>query len=205
MGGSEIVAVGVGRLVGHGRSANRMGKAAFGKLKGHIARTGRYEPIVVRRHPRRRGCFEIINGHQRVAALREIGATEADCIVWDVEDDEAMVLLATLNRLRGKDDVHAKVELIRRLRGRYEMKELVKMVPESRASIDRLGRVGEKVKRTKKEAFLNPEVFFVDDGEAKVVEEAIDAAVKDGEAGTAAVKRRRAIVRICGTYLRSKQ
>ena len=38
-------------------------------------------------------------------ALRRLGRASARCEVWAVDDDEAMLLLATLNRLQGRDDV----------------------------------------------------------------------------------------------------
>ncbi len=202
----EILLVGLGRLFGHRCNCNVMGKGKFGKLKGHIARTGNYEPIVVREHPGRDGCYEIINGHNRVAVLKELGYDEAECVVWDVGDEEVLVLLGTLNRLGGRDDVYRRGRLVRRLcRGR-SVKELVRLLPESARAIERLRglrRSGVKVKE-KSKAFLNPVVFFVDDAEKGVLEEAIGGAITEEGGGTKAEKRRRAIVRICNDNLRLK-
>jgi hypothetical protein len=183
-----------------------MGKGKFGKLKRHIGRTGNYEPIVVREHPRRAGCYEIINGHSRVAVLKELGYGEAECVVWDVGDEEAMVLLATLNRLGGKDDVHRRGRLVRRLCRRRSVREIVRFLPEGGKTIERLrGLRRSSVKvREKSKAFLNPVVFFVDDGEKEVLEGAICEAMKNDREGTSAEKRRRAIVRICGDNLNGR-
>ena len=203
----EILLVGVGRLLGHRCNSNLMGKAKFGKLKGHIERTGNYEPIVVREHPERAGCYEIINGHNRVAVLKELGLGEAECVVWDVDDEEVLVLLATLNRLGGRDDVYRRGRLVRRLCRGFGVKDLVRLLPESARAIERLrGLRRSRVKvKEKIKAFLNPVVFFVDDAEKGVLEGAICEAMKKDWKGTSAEKRRRAIVRICSGNLGLKR
>src|SRR5438093_6217138 len=68
------------------------------KLKAHIKGTGRYPSVVVRPHPKGQGKYEILDGHHRAEVLRELGHTEARCDVWEVDDHEAKLLLATLNR-----------------------------------------------------------------------------------------------------------
>jgi len=76
-----------------------MSKANLAKLVRNIEQTGQYEPIIVRPHPQRKGCFQIINGYHRCHALTKLGYKTADCIVWDIDDKQTDILLATL-RLR---------------------------------------------------------------------------------------------------------
>ena len=86
------------------------------KLRGHIARTGWYEPLVVRRHPIRAGEYEIIHGRQRAAVLGELGYEWAACLVWEMSDVEALVLLATMNGLRGKEKGKLRLGLLRAMK-----------------------------------------------------------------------------------------
>ncbi|MDI6450139.1 ParB/RepB/Spo0J family partition protein [Anaerobaca lacustris] len=97
----KIRKIELSRLWPHPDHANRMSRAAFGKLMRHIKRTGYYEPLVVRPHPHKRGSFQILHGHHRCEALRRLGHETAQAVVWNVDDEQADILLATLNRLAG--------------------------------------------------------------------------------------------------------
>ncbi len=88
----------------HPANCNEMPANLLAKLAGHIEKSERYPPIIVRLLGDGDG-YQILDGHHRVMALRKIGRAEACCVVWEVGDDEALVLLATLNQLRGGDDV----------------------------------------------------------------------------------------------------
>jgi ParB-like chromosome segregation protein Spo0J len=103
-------------LYPHPANSNVMPTALFDKLVEHLRATDRYPPLIVR--PRDDGAdgFQIIDGHHRARALRAIGRTAARCLVWHVGADEALLLLATLNRLRGDDDPIKRGELLRQLR-----------------------------------------------------------------------------------------
>ncbi len=90
-------------LVAHPLNSNVMPEEFQAKLRAHIKRTGRYPFLVVRPHPEEPGKYQVLDGHHRVAILRELGHTEARCDVWEVDDREARLLLATLNRLQGQE------------------------------------------------------------------------------------------------------
>ena len=53
----QIKSICLDRLVCHPGNPNVMSEASFGKLVGHLRRSGNYEPLVVRRHGKKRGCF----------------------------------------------------------------------------------------------------------------------------------------------------
>ena len=207
----RIESIGIDRLVAHPANPNRMSGAAFKKLVGHIERTGNYEPVIVRPHPKRAGCFEIINGYHRVEALKQSGRKRCDCVVWQVDDTEALLLVATLNRLCGSDELDKKSELIKSLSKRFSTKELVGKLAESRKSIERLKelsrpvpllnlRQSAKVRLTAK-VFLNPLMFFLSDEQKKIVDEALAKAAGPNQPGTGAQKRAGAIVKIAETFL----
>src|SRR6266850_1219361 len=83
-------------LLAHPLNSNVMSDDLREKLKVHIKRTGRYPFIVVRPHPEQPGKYQVLDGHHRVGVLRELEHTEVRCDVWEVDDREAKVLLATL-------------------------------------------------------------------------------------------------------------
>jgi len=88
-----------------------------GILQSWIERTGRYEPLVVRRCAgggRKRG-FEVIHGHGRLRVLRELGHRRVACIVWRMTDVEALFYLATLNKVRGREVARRRVGLLREI------------------------------------------------------------------------------------------
>ena len=128
---NTIIRIPLDRLLPHPENPNRMAKATFEKLKNHIKQTHKYEPLIVRSHPEIENCFEIINGHHRTKALSQLGETFADCVIWDVDDDQTRILLATLNRLGGKDELNAKVSLIKNLSEKFSSKELAKLLPDT--------------------------------------------------------------------------
>lgn len=207
----RIESIGIDRLVAHPANPNRMSRTTFKKLVGHIERTGNYEPVIVRPHPKRAGCFEIINGYHRVEALKQSGRKRCDCVVWQVDDTETLLLLATLNRLCGSDELDKKSELIKSLSKRFSTKELVGKLAESRKSIERLKelsrpvpllnlRQSAKVRLTAK-VFLNPLMFFLSDEQKKIVDEALAKAAGPNQPGTGAQKRAGAIVKIAETFL----
>ena len=135
-GKTESIAI--SKLIAHPDNPNVMSRAVFGKLVRNIERTGLYEPIVVRPHPKEKGRFQIINGHHRVKALEKLGRKVADCVVWDVDDGQTDVLLATLNRLTGCDELSGKIELLRKLKERFSSAELAKILPNTRRQIEQL-------------------------------------------------------------------
>jgi len=203
----QIRAIGIDRLAGHPANPNRMSKAAFGKLKSHIERTGNYEPVVVRRHRGRAGCFEIINGRHRVEALRELGYVSADCVVWDVDDDEVLVLSGTLNRLGGRDDLGKKSELIKGLCERFDVRQLAAKLPDSARTIERLRDLQKQPPATvkKAKAFLNPVMFFLTDDQKRTVDAVLAEAVKSNAGETMAQKKARAFASICRNYLEKQE
>jgi ParB-like chromosome segregation protein Spo0J len=186
------------RLVAHPDNANVQSKANFGKLVRNIERSGRYEPLVVRPCPGRAGYYQIINGHHRRRALTELGYTAADCVVWDVDDEQVDILLATLNRLGGSDQLGKKLQLLERLNKRSGSRELARLLPQSKGQIERLTslRMPSKPADIDAKYFAHPMVFFLDDRQQEVVEKALQLASRDSVEKTRAARRAGALVRL---------
>ena len=178
----EIVRIGLERLRGHRLSANVMRAEVKAKLRQHVERTGRYEPLVVRECPGEAGAYEILNGHQRAEVLRELGYGEAECVVWEVDEGEAELLLATLNRLRGGDEPGRRAELLERLGRRYERGVLLGMVPERREQMERLAglrRAAEVKAPAAGRGWPEAMTFFVTGEQKRAIEAALRAGRKE--------------------------
>ncbi|MBZ5637424.1 MAG: ParB/RepB/Spo0J family partition protein [Acidobacteriia bacterium] len=122
----------------HPLNSNVMPDDLREKLKAHIHRTGRYPFVVVRPHPDEPGCYQVLDGHHRVEILRDLGHTEARCDVWNVDDREARLLLATLNRLQGQDSPIRRAQLLHELLGEMNLGDLAGLLPETDKQIEEL-------------------------------------------------------------------
>lgn len=145
----EIVEIELAQLEAHPLNSNVMGSEMVAKLAAHLNRTGRYPPVIVRRvdgSEAASGKYQILDGHHRVAALRSMGATSARCVVWEVDDEEALVLLATLNRLQGQDDPRKRSKLILALSGRcgVPVRELSMQLPERGEQVVALAHLADR-------------------------------------------------------------
>jgi len=175
--------IAISRLVAHPDNPNVMSDATFRKLVRNIERTGLYEPIVVRPHPKEKNSsatadkFQIINGHHRVKALEQLGRYEANCVVWDVDDEQTAVLLTTLNRLAGSDTPAKKIELLKKLTERMGTAQLARLLPQTAKQIERLTNLKLAAERCAPHAeqFAVPLVFFVTKQQQGVIEEALSS------------------------------
>ena len=207
--GNRVSRIAIDKLVAHPDNPNRMSKANFAKLIRNIERTGRYEPLVVRPSSQKPEFFQIINGHHRWQALRELGYETADAIVWDIDDQDADILLATLNRLGGSDVLEKKLTLLKRLNQRIQTRELAKLLPQTAKQIERLTSILDarfsihdehRAPRSKYRAL----VFFVNDKQQQVVENALSTALSEvEEQGTKAMKNAAALTYIAQQFLNS--
>jgi len=208
------------------------------KLKTHIERTGLYEPLVVRPMPAcntareaaggdlkseisdLRCRYQILNGHHRAEVLRGLGHTRARCDVWEVDDDEARLLLATLNRLEGRDDPRERARLVARLAEGRTAEELARLLPEPPDAVERLLRLAqpppEPLTPEAMAPIARPMTFFLADEQYALISEALREVTRDpgapglaGEAGepqpaATRPKRADALERLALWYLESR-
>lgn len=200
---SAIQSIPLDKLVAHPDNPNQQSKVNFGKLVRNIEQTGRYEPIIVRPHPQRGDFFQIINGEHRCKVLAKLGYKTADCIVWDIDDEQTDVLLATLNRLGGSDELDKKLNLLNRLRKRMESGELARLLPQTAKQIEQLTnlKMPSRPVETNAKCFSNPMVFFVNDAQQETIEKALSLAGVLGSEKTKAAKRAAALTHVAEYYL----
>jgi ParB-like chromosome segregation protein Spo0J len=204
---NSIRSITLDKLEIHPDNPNKQSKVIFAKLVRNIERTGRYEPLIVRPCVKKAGRFQIINGHHRCQALVRLGYETADCIIWDINDEETNILLTTLNRLGGSDQLGKKLKLLKRLNKRLEYHELAKLLPQTAKQIERLTKLKKPIAPAKINAgsFANPLVFFVNDMQQQQIEKALSL-VKDPKSKmTRAAKRAAALARIAQTFLNMKK
>jgi ParB-like chromosome segregation protein Spo0J len=125
-------------LLPHPLNSNVMPEDLRAKLRAHIKRTARYPFLVVRPHPDEPGKYQVLDGHHRVAILRDLGHPEARCDVWEVDDHEAKLLLATLNRLQGQDQPLRRAQLIHELLAEMNVADLGGLLPETEKQLEEL-------------------------------------------------------------------
>ncbi len=195
--------VSLDKLVPHPDNPNKMSRGNFAKLVRNIERTGRYEPLVVRPCPDEAGGFQIINGYHRLMVLSKLGYKAADAIVWDIDDKQTDILLATLNRLGGSDELAKKLKLLKRLNKKLEAAELAKLLPQTKKQIERLTNLRMPSVPTKTDAkcFSNPLVFFLNDKQQQIVENALSLADENKNEKTKAAKRAAALTHIAQYFV----
>lgn len=120
------------------RSANVMDEARLEKLTNSIKYTGCMQPIIVRKHPEKAKHYIVIDGHQRIKAVKALNRKEVSAEVWDVDDKKATLLLASINQLRGEDHPYKRAELINDLLSDFDRVQLATLIPESVEQIDDL-------------------------------------------------------------------
>lgn len=203
----KVVLIPLDQLVSHPLNPNVMLPKLKEKLAANIKASGRYEPLIVRRLPD--GTCQIVAGHQRADVLKTLGYTHAACLVWEVDDHEALILLATLNRLRGEDVPAKRAALVAELEAYETLAELARLLPETEADLEGalqlldldveglLARLTEEAERAAAEG---PQLFTfaVEPKDAPKVEQAIDRAMSTLSGRN---RRGRALVLLAGQYL----
>ena len=195
---TKISQIPLDKLVPHPGNPNRMSRANFEKLVRNIDRTGRYEPLVVRPCPGQRDYFQIINGHRRCEALRRLGHETAEAVVWNVDDEQTDLLLATLNRLQGRDTLDKKLALLRRLSVALEIRQLAQLLPQTGGQLERLVHAKPLAQglSEKPGVFAKPMVFFADPAQEHMIEEALARVTDVPNGQTRRIRRATALTRI---------
>jgi ParB/RepB/Spo0J family partition protein len=171
------------KLHAHPDNANCMTDDVMRKLTDHLRESGRYPPITVRPHPQRQGEYQILDGHHRALALRELGHAEARCDVWDVDDAQATMLLLTLNRLHGEDDPAKRGQLIKRLAQEVNISDLAKRLPDSIYRLHKLMALTEDAPKPaappKVDGMLHAVTFFLTGEQRRTLFRSLDAIDRD--------------------------
>ncbi len=119
----------------HPTNANVMDDAVRATLRRNLDRERICPPLIVRPLPDLPDGYQVLDGHQRLAVLRELGWPTAPCFCWPCDDASALILLATLNRLHGEDVPAQRASLLQELTDHFPLEELATLLPEDADAI----------------------------------------------------------------------
>lgn len=91
------------------RKALKPGDKEYEKIKRSIEEFGYCEPVIVN------SDMTIIGGHQRVTVLKDLGYSEIDCIVIDIDKTKERALNIALNKITGEWNKELLADLIAEL------------------------------------------------------------------------------------------
>jgi len=175
----NITWIPLSQLRAHPMNSNVMSEQLLVKLVEHIGRSGKYPPLIVR--PMEQGAYQVLDGHHRWAALQRVEHEAAACVVWEVDDAGALLLLSTLNRLQGQDDPRKRSRLLIELQEKLGQSEgeLAKLLPESTEQVRKYLKLREALPqpRTPRALALMPVAvtFFLTGAQKAALEAKLDA------------------------------
>lgn len=185
------------------RNSNVCSAETLEKLQRNIERTGLYPPLIVRPASKRSKRYIIIDGHHRKQVLEALGHTEAECLIWDISEQEARIALATMNTLRGTENLKKRAELLQELSQVLPLTELSQIIPENDEEIqDLLALLDQDMEEleesirtqtaAEKDSLPIPFIFLIEVGQQASVEEALSQFMPSPKAD-----RGEALVNLC--------
>jgi len=105
------------------------GDAEYEKIKKSINEFGYCDPIILN------SDMTIIGGHQRAKVLKELGHTEVDCVIIDIDKTKEKALNIALNKISGEWEFESLAKLLDELKTEdydielsgFDMKEAEKL------------------------------------------------------------------------------
>lgn len=91
------------------RKKLKPGDSEFEKIKNSITEFGYVDPVIVNKD------MTVIGGHQRLTVLQELGYTEIDCVVIDIDKTKEKALNIALNKISGEWNKELLADLIKDL------------------------------------------------------------------------------------------
>lgn len=88
------------------------GDPEYEKLKRSIQEFGYVEPVIWNKR-----TGNVVGGHQRLKVLKDLGHTEVDCVVVDLDENKEKALNIALNKISGEWDTDLLANLLRDLDG----------------------------------------------------------------------------------------
>ena len=88
------------------------GDAEYEKLKRSILEFGYVEPVIWNK---RTGI--VVGGHQRLKVMKDLGYTEVDCVIVDLDESKEKALNIALNKISGEWNNDLLADLLRDLDG----------------------------------------------------------------------------------------
>jgi ParB family chromosome partitioning protein len=131
----DIQKIKIDRIHPNTWNPNHLKKRLYEKLKSYIKAEGAVLPLVLRLHPSKRGCFEIIDGFHRWKIYQELGQAEVNAVVLDIPDEKARILSVNLNYMRGSAKPMEYARLIHDLSEKLTLDDLSLLLPEDKPQL----------------------------------------------------------------------
>ena len=190
---------------------NRMDDVTLKRLIESLTRYGMVQNLVVR--PLGKGSYEVLSGNQRLKVLRDLGYSEAPCVVVEVGDAHVRLLAQALNRIQGEDDLGLKAELVREILESLPKEEVLALLPETAESLQALSSLGQesmadylKNWQLAQAARLKHLQIQLTPAQLEVVEEALSSFLGQAKAtqGDSPNTRGTALFLLCQEYLKER-
>jgi ParB family transcriptional regulator, chromosome partitioning protein len=122
-------------------NANNMDDRTIQRLKESISRYGLLQPLVVR--PLDKSQYEVLSGNQRLKVLKENHLSCVPCIIVNLNDAEAMLLVQALNGIHGEDDLAMKGMMLKNILASIPKEKVLSLLPETAESLIALSTIGQ--------------------------------------------------------------
>lgn len=159
---------------------NEMDENHYKKLVQNIKKKGFRKPIELRKNGER---YTIVDGAHRFRACKELGYTEVECIVDEIDVTEAMV--DTLNaNIHGSHNPYKEAMMFKQIHDRYTLQDIEKLTAYGQTEIkDRMDLLGlpanvqkmiEELQEKERQAAPVVLTFIVKETEKQVIMDALD-------------------------------
>lgn len=132
---SKYALVPIDKLVAAEWNYKKESESMTSKLVENMRRNGQVENVLVRELDN--GTYEVVNGNHRVAAMRQIGASNVIAYnLGKISDEEAYRISIETNETSFDVNYVQLSKLIKSLGGTWDMEELLKTLPYDQSQID---------------------------------------------------------------------
>lgn len=128
-------AIEIEKLVAHPATSVRISRIMSRKLTSGIQTLGWTDAVVVRPLAESGGRYEVLDGYDRVEAMRALGWKKVNCEIWDADDDLARLFIAISSSVRGVSIPELRIALLFELLEKFSPAQLASMLPESESQL----------------------------------------------------------------------
>lgn len=132
----DIQRIKIDKIFPNDWNPNHLKPELYKKLRRYIEKeAGAVIPLVLRPHPSKKTCYEIIDGFHRWKIFQELKHAEVDAVIIKADDDEAKILSVNLNYMRGQPKPMQYAQLIYELTERRTVDDLELLLPDSKLQL----------------------------------------------------------------------
>ena len=124
----DVRMIPVNRIEANEWNPNEMEAEVFEVLVSNIKEDGNMnQPVLVRKHPKKEGYYQCVDGEHRWKGASVAGLTEIMCIVVEVDEERAKLRTLSMNAVRGKNVPLKLAKIIASLQDRFTLAQIAAM------------------------------------------------------------------------------